>query len=194
MPSLNPLLCKQTEMVFCATISAILPFVGRNGTFFLYVSCVCSFMMSVPQRGGNRAEITSAGWMGVKRAGERGFFPLMCASLDGDEAYIFRAAVVRAERHSSCSCPQHATQHPNARGETRDACLSGTVPHLTFQLCSHFSFFFTFRPQHKSSWNPPSAPSSPSSRTMLGRTDPPAPWAKRSSITWCPLSCPTMSR
>lgn len=44
------------------------------------------------------------------------------------------------------------------------------------------------------SWRLPSAPLCPSLRRSLGKTDRPAPWAKKSFTTWWPLSCPIWSR
>lgn len=95
------MLCKQTEIVFCATISTILPFVGRNGTFFFFICVVfVQFYDACPparwKSGRDNVSRLDEGEEGRLKG-----FPLMCASLDGDEAYIFREAVVRVEGHTS---------------------------------------------------------------------------------------------
>lgn len=88
------------------------------------------------------------------------------------------------------------TNHTASQQVRPQPALSGQFPSLILLLCWHFPFcvrlFSRFR--HKPSWKLPSAPLSPSSRRMLGKMDPQAPWVKMSSTTWWPLSCPTMSR
>lgn len=97
--------------------------------------------------------------------------------------------MVRAEGYSS----RYLLEHSISTGETT-AAVSQHNLHLW--LCCFIVVIVRLlsRSLHKPSWKLPSAPSSPSSNSTLGKMDPPAPWVKMSSTAWWPLSCPTMCR
>lgn len=165
------------ETAFVLPSVQICPFVGQCQ--FLAV-CVCSFEWK-----SGRDKVRR--WMGEKRASW-----VFSADVCGDEAYIYTERWWSEWRHrvldTSWNTPLRIS---NTKGEAIAIVFynSRTLKDVRWGFIS-----LLLRSLHKPSWKLPSAPLSPSSRRTLGKMEPPALWAERSSTTWWPLSCPTMSR
>lgn len=161
---------------------------------WMCVLCFC-FYNICPQRSG--IGLIRTGLLDVGEGDTAGCFPLMSASVVKMKLiYLERWWSEVRDKVLGAHCDTPHSTHTESKS-VAFFFLSRCI-FLSKSLCEIQGFLFFCSSAHlfcRSSWKLLSWPLSPSSRcTLLGKTDPPAPWVRMSSKAWWPLSCPTMSR